>query len=500
MPKTQNYRRGKRRRMEKFVLGETSGVDRPAQAPATSQIRKRVGPRDGETFQQFFNRIQMDDPLLPREVARLMYDEALSTTEEVEMAKRVVDDMLTDEDWLLLEKRGGPRPGESFEEFFGRMREDNASMTRDRARQMFDGAGGSNDSAEKRGDLVSMATSSEAGHQHGITVYGGEENVGLVISYASGEDGEMHDHQVVMNTDGSYSVTENRGHSHEIDASELQRVLMQAVLNKTDNNQSEIPRGGSNAGSLSNGLSGDATQQQELQMTKTDLQKAQERVGALEAENAELRKVSALSADQRAYYDSLDPTLEADARKRFLDSSADERDGTVAKAAEIRAAANPVVFTSVDGTEFHKNDDPRLIKMAKERDEERREALTLRKAAEDAALEKRAESDLANFPGEVEVRKAILRAVDGIGDENLRKAANEALCAQNARMHSAFVTVGAEGQSASPLAKSADGSGAIDELDRLAKARAAAEGEDYYTAYEKVSEVNPELLAKAIRG
>lgn len=426
--------------------------------------------------------------------------------------------------------------------------------------------------AEKNGDLVDLVSGSEDGHQHGISICEyHDEHLSLVVHYAAGPDGEMHDHQLALGTDGQYAMTENRGHTHEIDSAQLQLRVMSEMMKTADEAELDGPDLGKvtftaeqrrqmarsgvalpdgsfpirNAGDLGNavrafgrtaagkrrqvanhikrraralGLTdrlptegvladllksenddpGEQTGHEEDTMTisETEDKTAEERFAALETENATLKAVNALSPTHKAHYDAMDAEL--DDPSAFLAMTSEQRDAEVAKAAEKAADTNPVIFTDVDGNEYRKNDDPRLVSMAKGRDEDRKDAIKARVTTENADLEKRATDDLANFPGDVDTRKAILKAVDGIKDEAVRSAAHDALKAQNAKMAKAFETIGSSDGTTAVVAKDASRVEAEDELDRLAKAHAEKEGVDFYTAYEVVSQENADLLSKAV--
>lgn len=374
--------------------------------------------------------------------------------------------------------------------------------------------GSADEDIEKGGDLVSLFSGLSDQHQHGISVRLEEHRETVVVpdglddflretpfrvvqkptfivrfASAGGPDDVAHDHQITVAEDGTYLMSANHGHSHTLTDSEVVAAIANAIA-KADCEGLE-PAGPDATITPPAG----AGQEENEPMTE-DAKKVAERTEALEAENKTLKAVAALSPTHKAHYDALDPALDDDTRKAFLELSADERESVVTKAVAKAAESTDVVYEATDGTVYTKSDDPRLANMAKDRDEDRKETIRLRKAAETAEFTKRAETDLANFPGDVSVRAAIVKAVDGIADETIRSAANDALKAQNAKLATAFETIGAGGTPV--VAKSADKQGAEDELDQLAKAHASKEGVDYFTAYEVVSEANPELLTKAV--
>ena len=212
---------------------------------------------------------------------------------------------------------------------------------------------------------------------------------------------------------------------------------------------------------------------------------------ALRDLNATLLRVLAMTTAQKEHYDGLDDAEKA----AFLDLDNVAKDAAL----QAKAEADPVVYKSKSsGLEFRKSDDSRMVDMAKQMDADREETIRLRKKAEDDDLTKRAENELAYLPGDLSVRKAILKQVDAIEDEATRDAAFAALKAQNAQLSGAFKTVGADG-SLTPV--QLDGSvrkAAEDELEQLAKSIQAKDSIGYYEAYEKASEQRPDLLDKAV--
>lgn len=169
-------------------------------------------------------------------------------------------------------------------------------------------------------------------------------------------------------------------------------------------------------------------------------------------------KIVGLPPDQRAHFDSLD---KAD-QDAFLGFSAEQRTGELAKAAD----ANPVIYTSkTTGTEFRKSDSPQVIELAKQND-----ALAdrLAKSENDRAqtlLEKRAASELEHWKGTNLAKAELLRAVDGIANEELRKEVGEMLKAQTLGFAELTKT---RGTSAVP----SDGGSAFERFNELAKSYA----------------------------
>lgn len=186
---------------------------------------------------------------------------------------------------------------------------------------------------------------------------------------------------------------------------------------------------------------------------------------ALKAKVARMEKRDALTADLRKHYDALDTD---EARDAFLAKDASAQKVELEKA----AGDDPVVYTTLDGYDIRKSADPALVAMAKRADEDRRSAALEKAARQNIELEKRAETELGKLGGTMAGKKALLKAIDSIEDEDVRKSAQEVLGSATAvadkgdifekRGHGAAPTIeksGAEGkldQMATDLAKSKD--------------------------------------------
>jgi hypothetical protein len=198
---------------------------------------------------------------------------------------------------------------------------------------------------------------------------------------------------------------------------------------------------------------------------------------ALEAQVATLTAVSELSDAERTHYKGLD----AAGKAAFLKADAATRASDISKA----AGDNPVVYKSLSGAEFRKNDDPRLIDMAKHADDQTRRLAQSEAARVDSDLAKRASTELSNLPGTEQVKKGLLRAVDAITDEDTRKGVMELLKAANVKKAAAFTTVGSTGGSGGQDLDVRKG--AEDKLDLLAKDYMAKNaGKSYEQAYTEV--------------
>jgi len=190
----------------------------------------------------------------------------------------------------------------------------------------------------------------------------------------------------------------------------------------------------------------------------------------LQSELALAKSVAELSDAEKEVFASIEGE---EARAEFLGKSADERAELIAKAAD----ENAVIYKSLDGVEFTAQDDERLVSLAKQADEYKAQLV----AAEEASIEKsyneRAETQLAHLPGELVTKNAVLRAIDGIEDEVVRKQALSMLKAQSVAIEEQFVTKGVEGEEAE---------GDLSGLEKMAAAYAEEHEITFSKAYSEV--------------
>lgn len=144
----------------------------------------------------------------------------------------------------------------------------------------------------------------------------------------------------------------------------------------------------------------------------------------LKAKVARMEKRDALSAELRKHYDALPDDAAKDA---FLAKDASAQTAELEKA----AGSDPVVYTTLDGVDIRKSADPALLAMAKRADEDRRSAALEKAARQNIELEKRAETELSKLGGTMAGKKALLKALDNIEDEDVRKSAQEVLASAN---------------------------------------------------------------------
>ena len=293
-------------------------------------------------------------------------------------------------------------------------------------------------------DVVQAITGTNEGHLHGIHIYTSDRGVRLSTTYAMVEGAESgHDHMLFRDTAGTYTVLENAGHTHALDNAALNAAIAASV-------QKAQPQ------------ETDMTPEEKAELEK--LQKASERLG----------KIVALNAEARKHFDGLGGD---EAKDAFLAKDDAGQKAEIAKAEEVRKAEearknaeDPVVHTTAEGVEIRKSDGATVLALVKSNEAlvQKVDSLSgdLAKATaatEVATFEKRAESELAHLPGKVSERAALLKAAEGIEDEDTRKAAVAALHAQNAALKPAFESYGYHG-TADDIAKGEDPQAKLDEL------------------------------------
>lgn len=214
---------------------------------------------------------------------------------------------------------------------------------------------------------------------------------------------------------------------------------------------------------------------------KKDLEKAQAIIG--------------LNAIQKAFYDELKTDADKDA---FLAKDAAGRDTDIAKT----KGDDPVVYTTMDGVDIHKSAGELVLSLAKRADTSDRNLAVEKAARLDQDLAKRADVDLAKFAGDINTRKALLKAVDGIADSAVRTEVMKSLKAADAAMGGAFAKRGGTGSNEPDVtvAGTETPEAAEAALDEMAKTLMKADTKlDYAAAYTKsLDSVEGRQLYKAM--
>lgn len=191
-----------------------------------------------------------------------------------------------------------------------------------------------------------------------------------------------------------------------------------------------------------------------------------------DAEIAKAKKVSDMTDAEKAKYNAMSDTDKED----FLGKSAEQRAAIIKNDTD----ANPVVYKSASGEEYRKNDDSRLVTMAKQSDDNAKLAKAEREARENSELKKRANDTFKNLPGTEDEKAALLKSIEAIPDEAVRKKALESVIAGDNALKAAFTRKGANDGS------SVEKSSALDQLDALAKEHEKLHKCSYAKAYDTV--------------
>lgn len=184
-----------------------------------------------------------------------------------------------------------------------------------------------------------------------------------------------------------------------------------------------------------------------------------------------LSKALALSGAEREYFATLSDAEQA----AFVEKSSSER-ATILK---NLADANPVIYTALDGSEYRKNDDGRLVAQVKRNDDMEKRLAKADALAKQHEYSKRAQDELGNITGDDVTKTDFLKAIDTIEDEEKRGKVTKMITALNKVAGMAFQKVGFGG---APIPEGS----AEDQLEKLAEAYAKEHKVHPSIAYDKV--------------
>lgn len=252
-------------------------------------------------------------------------------------------------------------------------------------------------------------TTSEQGHTHLVDL---DERSGFT-TWELMPGGELgHSHPYVIDAEGNLTVGEAEGHTHGLSV--------------------EARKGADGP------KAGEPTMTPEEQ---AQLDAEKKRADEAESELKTQKALAAMSDDEKAHR----ATLEGDAIKAFDELETEARVEAV-KAAKAKDSDKVVAYKARDGRTFYEGEsDPLVVAEVK-----RGDALEARvEKAEDEAkltvLKSRAKEELSHLPGDEKSKVAMLKAIDGIEDDEERKEALAALKAGNAHAAGAFKRHGASG-------------------------------------------------------
>lgn len=405
----------KKRRMHKFRIKEISPVDRPAQQPALAVLMKN---RDN----------------IP-ELAKLAFTEALNAMEIEDKIREALDDM-----WklnsalrrsieaILEDRENYPDPMSAIEDSLQEFKSAVSSMVSDAVEEVEDDV----DALTKQ-----KPTKTEGGLKFPASDYAYVPDPKKPSTWKlrlTSTPGGKPDPRIVGAAVAALGPG-FRGQKVQIPQANRAAVIgrvrsawLKANPNKT---KDDLP-------SVLKSENGGTTMKTVEELTK-ELEELTKKFEKVNKELEVSKKVSSLNDEEKAYYEKLDD----DGKTAFLEKSSDDRTEEVAKSKED----DEVVYKDLEGNEYRKSDDPRVVAAVKRADKATEKLEKKDEELVNERLEKRAKEELPNLPGEDKVKVAVLKAVDGIEDEDLRKGALELLKSHNAAVTKASETRGHRDQS-----------------------------------------------------
>lgn len=344
---------------------------------------------------------------------------------------------------------------------------------------------------EKRACMTTVAD----GHQH--TLWddrgNGELNAGET-DYVEG-----HSHSWVRDASGNIIIGMARGHTHELgtigkketDMTIKTRAELEAAIAKAKGEGDNVTVATVTA------LHKAATdlKAEDALPTEGPLAKAKapatedEDVKALKAKMKRMEKRDALPADIRKHYDTLTTD---EARDAFLAKDAGAQKVELEKA----AGDDPVVYTTLDGIDIRKSAGDGVVQALKSADIARKDAAIEKAARVNLELEKRAETELSKLGGTMAGKKALLKALDSIEDETVRKSAMEVITSANEIAGKGGIFEKRGSGAAAPIEKGS----AETQLEKMAQDRAREKSISFEKAYDEVldTEDGQKLYAEMI--
>lgn len=237
----------------------------------------------------------------------------------------------------------------------------------------------------------------------------------------------------------------------------------------------------------------------ETEKKLADLEKvaadAKAQIEKLTAEKVVAEALAKMSDGEKAYMNGLDDT----AKGKFLAMSSDERKSAMTKAAAddevLKVGETTVRKSAVGETAFAVMKAQQAVA-----DQQAAEIAKLRDRDETARFEKMARETYPSLPGTEAERGAVVKAIESIKDEAVRKHAHAMLKVGEDAAKGAFRGLGRAGTGVaksgevSPVSKAE----AEDKLEKLAKERSADGKVTFAKAYAEVLEEHPELYAMTI--
>jgi len=208
----------------------------------------------------------------------------------------------------------------------------------------------------------SAMTTATQGHQH--LLYCVDESQSGSTSYESSYvDGSPNDcytghcHPWIRNADGTITIGESLGHTHDVGALSASLAQSSTVEKTTIAEKS---------GASAREKSTRTTVVSQPALTSTEKSTMDPKDQEIATLKKTLAAVIALSSAEHAHY----KTLSGDEQAAFLAKSAADRGAIVADIAKRNEEADKVVYLAKSGEVYKAKDDPRLVEMAKRLDAE----------------------------------------------------------------------------------------------------------------------------------
>lgn len=329
------------------------------------------------------------------------------------------------------------------------------------------------DGAERKLRKAFLLLSSVNGHAHLITDSGEQ---GGTTSWDVAEGAESgHSHPYVRNSDGSYTIGDADGHKHKV-------LVLKSSEEELRKAGGEIVDILSRAHKQAAGATGDGHSGDNMSTNKgaddsaAKLEALEKRAEAAEALAKHHEAMAGLTDVEKAHRES----LAEDKRDAFVALEPKVRKAAADAALAKAADADPVVYTTTDGLAIRKSAGDVTLALAKKADTNEKLAKAEQAKRENLELQKRAEDGMGQLPKSTNVHAAVLKALDGIEDEAVRKEAHEMVTASNSLFEKEYETVGRRGVTG-------DGDGPAEKLADLVKVRQTEQsGSTYEQAYTHV--------------
>jgi hypothetical protein len=339
----------------------------------------------------------------------------------------------------------------------------------------------------------SLLTSSESGHQHLVDLDCLDDSgSGCTSSASSDGDQSWHYHAFITDPEtGAITIAENEGHTHTVAipdrptnpaiAAGVESVSLRAadawILEQTVRNADAIRKALASPAMdmLPAGKTSPIVKSNSQEPIKMDPKE----IEALNKRLATMTALASMTDVQKAHHAKLDPASQA----LFESKTPAERASIVKSALD----ADPPVYTSKAGRVFRASDDPSMLAMAKQLDDQADELTKARTERDASVFKALAAEHLGNFPGSADVHAYIIKSIKlGGGTEEMIKNALESLKGASATVKRAETLEGG-----SPILKGTISGATADKLKLAVESYAKANSiSNYDVAFAKATAVD----------